>query len=398
MARYSKGGGGPRGSVVWRPGAAGTGYVTTWAEVMSAFNASDGEFRVVVDNGGGGAFSIPVGTYDLESRMQLTRSAPAEGQVVVNAVDGAVLQDLAGVYRNITLRVNPTAAAALVFTSGRAAEFDVGSILENQGSYAALEVAAGETVGLRFYRGSQAVATSDVIVGLTGAAATLNATFQGDSQASVNWIEGIAATTVNYEVDSSYSEVTLSSPPATVSTTRVDSYTQLAGRQTLWWSPVDYFVASGGAPALVAGNFTVGTGFQVNTTQIVTGVRFYWPGAPAVTIRCKLWNGAGVEMASVDVATSGAGKYSGAFASAQSLAVIASLTQRYKVSIWETTGANYTRWGGSVSPAIYPALPNYGSQGMFWKTFAQFAAGNAHPGGDNTGVEWFPVEPIFSAA
>lgn len=393
------GGGSAGGSVIWNPGAApDPSYATTWAEVMTAFGESSGEFRVSLDSSGGGSFDIPAGTYNLESRLQLSRPAPAEGQLTVALADGAVLQDLAGVYRNITLQTNPTAAPALVLTSGRDIEFDVGAILENAGSYAGLEVAAGETVGLRFYRGSRATATSDVIADLTAATARLNATFYDDSQASTDWVSGVAGTTLDYRVDSSYTDVTLTSPPATVQTTRTDSYTALAGRQTLWWSPVDYFPASGGAPTLTGGSFTVGIGFQVNAPQVCTGVRFYWPGAPAVTIRCKLWSPAGAQLATVDVVTSGAGKYSGVFATAQSLAVIASLSTRYKVSIWETTGTSYARWSGGVAPAIYPTLPNHGSQGVFFKTFAQWAAGDAHPGGDNAGVEWFPTEPIFTTA
>lgn len=392
-------GGGGGGGVTWNPGApASPNYVTSWAEVMSRFATSEGEFRVSLDTSGGGAFTIPadVSAYDLESRLQLSRAAPAEGQVTVVVEDGAVLRDLAGVYRNITLQLNPTAAPALELTSGRVIEFDVGAVLQNLGSYAGLEVSAGETVGLQFYRASSAAATSAPIANLIAATAALDTRFQSGSQASTNWVQGTAGTTLTYRADASFASVTLASPPATVTTVKTDNYTGLAGLQSLWWSPVDYFVASGGAPALVAGSFTVGTGFQVNAAQTILGVRFYWPGAPAVTIRCKLWDGAGTELASVDVTTSGAGKYSGFFATPQTVAVIASLTSRYKVSIWQTTGANFARWGGSVAPAIYPVLPNYGSPYMFWKTFAQFAAGNNHPSGDNTGVEWFPVEPIFT--
>lgn len=392
-------GGGAGGGATWNPGAPDDpAYATTWDQVMERFAESAGEFRVSLDTSGGGAFTIPAGTYDLESRLQLSRPAPAEGQVTVTMADGAVLRNLAGIYRNITLDMNPTAAPALELDHLRSIEFDLGVILRNSGSYAALEVGAGETVGLEFYRSSQADAASDVIADLTAATATLNATFNDASQATVNWVSGVAGTTLNYRVDAAYAPVSLASPPATVTTTKTDTYTALAGLQTLWWSPVDYFVASGGAPALVGGSFTVGTGFQVNQSQVLTGVRFYWPGAPAVTIRCKLWNAAGVELASVDVVTAGAGKYSGSFATPQTLTTIASLTTRYKVSIWETSGTSYTRWGGSISPAIYPVLPTFGSPSMFWKTFAQWAAGNAHPGGDNTGVEWFPVEPVFSAA
>lgn len=220
----------PPESVVWNPGAApDAAYLTTWDEVMIYFAESSGAFRVDLDTTGGGAFTIPTGTYNLESRLQLSRPAPAEGQVTVTMADGAVLQDLAGVYRNITLQANPTAAPVLELTSGRGIEFDLGAVLENAGSYAALEVAAGETVGLNFYRGSRALATSDVIVDLTAATATLNATFRDDSQASANWTSGVAGTTLDYRVDASYTPVDLTTPPATVDTTQ-SAMTGLSGQ------------------------------------------------------------------------------------------------------------------------------------------------------------------------
>src|SRR3990167_2020086 len=95
----------PPQTVTWNPGAAPdpANYLTTWAEVMIYLAESTGEFTVTLDDSGGGAFAIPSGTYNLDSRLRLSRPAPAEGQLTVVAADGAVLQNLAGVYRNITL-------------------------------------------------------------------------------------------------------------------------------------------------------------------------------------------------------------------------------------------------------------------------------------------------------
>ncbi len=228
-ADFSGGGGGANpalGAVVWNPGAAPdpTGqYVTTWAEVMTSFAESSGAFYVYLDDAGGGPFTIPVGTYNLDSRLSFARPAPAVGQLTVAMADGAVLQDLAGVYRNITLQMNPTAAPAISMTNGRGIEFDLNARLENAGTFAGIEVAAGDTVFLGFYRASRATATGAVIADL-GAGSTLDATFQTDSQASVNWVTGAALSTLAYRVDNTFSPVTLGAPPATVTTVHTTPY------------------------------------------------------------------------------------------------------------------------------------------------------------------------------
>ena len=389
------GGGGDSSSVVWNPGGAPSGdYATTWTEIMTAFAQSTGEFRVSLDAAGGGTFDVPAGTYDLESRLQLSRPAPAEGQLVVDLADGAVFTDLAGVYRNITLRVNPTAAPALVMTNGRATEFDVGSILENAGSYAALEVGAGETVGLLFHRGSRALATSDVIADLTAATARLNATFMDDSQASTDWVSGVAATTLDYRADSSYTAVTLAAPPATVSTTRTDLMTGLGDVNQLWWSWIDYAIGCSGAPANFAGSFTTATGFVVMRPLVLTGLRFYRP-AGAATIKCSLWSGVGASMATVNVAVNAAGIYTATFASPVSLPIISGSVagvNYYKVSMWENSATNYTKW--TAFPIRSPAYPFMGSPSMQWTQFGIWGAGDSAPS-SVTASEWYALEPVF---
>ena len=387
MLRIDRAGGGTGTSseVVWNPGApADPAYSTTWAEVMTAFAESSGEFRVSLDATGGGAFTVPAGAYDLESRLQFSRPAPAEGQLTVSLADGAVLTDLAGVYRNITLELNPTVAPALELTSGRDIEFDVGAILDNQGSYAGLEVAAGETVGLRFYRGSRATATSDVIVDLTAATARLNATFEGDSQASTNWVSGVAGTTLDYRVDASYTPVTLASPPATTTTTLLDSYTQLSG---LGGFSIPDYLSAAQTFVINAGSWTVGCAFNPTQEVTITGVRFYWVGAPARTIRCKIWSAAGAVLASVDQVTAGAGLYNGVFATP--LVCPIENNGSYKASCWDTSATDYTRFAST--PIVFPA-GQFVNGKLIFRNVNAFAAGDANPTG--SGVEFFAIAPI----
>ena len=161
---------------------------------------------------------------------------------------------------------------------------------------------------------------------------------------------------------------------------------------TLWWSPVDYFVACSGAPSEVSGNYSVGVAFVVMRTISMSGVRFYWPGTTSYTVRCSIWNGTGTRLTYADVAVSGAGIYTATFSSAQSLAVISGTTNVYKCSIWETSGTKFAKW--TSFPGKAPNYPFYGSPALLWTNFCRWAAGDAHPTSE-TASEWYPVEPII---
>jgi hypothetical protein len=385
----------PPQAVVWNPGAAPdpANYLTTWAEVMIYLTESTGEFTVTLDDSGGGAFAIPSGTYNLDSRLRLSRPAPAEGQLTVVVADGAVLQNLAGVYRNITLQVNPTAAPALELSNGRAIEFDLGAILENAGSYAALEVAAGETVGLSFYRDSRALATSDVIADLTAATATLNATFRDNSQASTSWVSGIAGTTLDYRVDAAFTEVTLASPPATVGTTQVDNAATTIGN--LW--PLLDFQIDSGSIILTAGNFTNGHRFRPLKNFTITGIRLYWAGAPAVSLKCSIWNEAGVLQATKTVVTSGIGIYTATFTTPVAAVRTAGQgpTSWWSYGIYETTGANYTRIAATmIGIGIFDGKQLLSFSYIWDMTTAMFVAGDGRPTG--TVGNTIPSELLFA--
>ena len=385
----------PPQTVTWNPGAAPdpANYLTTWAEVMIYLAESTGEFTVTLDDSGGGAFANPSGTYNLDSRLRLSRPAPAEGQLTVVAADGAVLQNLAGVYRNITLQVAPTAAPALELSNGRTIEFDLGAILENTGSYAALEVAAGETVGLSFYRDSRALATSDVIADLTAATATLNATFRDNSQASTDWVSGIAGTALTYRVDAAYTTVTLAAQPATLTTTQIDNAATTSGN--LW--PLLDFQIDSGSIVLTAGNFTLGHRFRPLKPFTITGIRLYWAGAPAVSLKCSIWNEAGVLPTTKTVVTSGIGIYTATFTTPVSAVRTAGqgVANWWRYGIYETTGANYTRIAN-----IMTAIGTFDGKQLLsfsyiWDmTTSMFVAGDGDPTG--TVGNTIPSELLFA--
>lgn len=370
------------GSVVWNPGAAaGDGYVTTWAEVMRAFEPVTGEFTVYLDDAGGGAFTVPAGTHEADSRLRLARAAPAVGQLTVSLADGAVLRNLAGVYRNVTLETNGTATTALPLDNGRGIEFDLGAVLRNQGTQPAIDIAAGDTARLGFYRGSSAQATGAEIATIgDGSTLTADISSSPSTAFSTNLWTGHANGTLDYRVDASFTAPTLASPPGTVSTTQIDN----AGTTTGYlWSPLDFCVGHGSI-VLSAGNFTSGIRFRPLKPLRVRGVRTYWAGAPAVTLKCQIWNPAGVSQASQNVVTSGVGIYEAVFSSPITVPLTSGtgVANWYTVSVYQTTGANYTRIANNMF-AMGP-MDTYQtvSFSFLWDfSTGMFVAGDGFPNG-----------------
>lgn len=298
---YGGGGGGSDqalGAVIWRPGAAGDGYVTTWAEVMTKLSETRGEFTVWLDSGGGGSFDIPANTYDGQGRLVLARTAPAEGQLTVVMADGAVLQDLAAIRRNVTLQGNSTAAAALEVTDGGALELDLGAILENAGTYPMLEIAGNESATLNLYRDSSLNASGAEIVDLLAAGATMTARFEGASTATADWITGNASASLTVQADSSsYSAVSLASAPGSVQLTRTASYANLSGTVVAWETD---FTSMASVNMLTDGNYVV--------TPNVEGSAVTWTAANqgALTER-QIINGTGLKWTTTAVAATFSG-------------------------------------------------------------------------------------------
>lgn len=89
--------------------------------------------------------------------------------------------------------------------------------------------------------------------------------------------------------------------------------------------------------AASGGNFTVGSKFcAARTSQTCTGMRFYWGGAIARTIKCALWKaGSGIQK-TTDVSVTGAGIYTATWSAA---AITANET--WIVSIWDKSGTEF---------------------------------------------------------
>lgn len=135
-----------------------------------------------------------------------------------------------------------------------------------------------------------------------------------------------------------------------------------------------------------AGNFTTGAGFVLARPRLISGVRFLWKDAGALTIRAKLW-GASAELARADVAVSGTGVYVATFAAP----VLAPAGVQLFATIYETTGAKYVH----ASEATTTFLSGDFVFGDVTKGAANcFAAGDAKPTG-NAATEIYWVEPVL---
>lgn len=160
----------------------------------------------------------------------------------------------------------------------------------------------------------------------------------------------------------------------------------------LLFSPLDWFQAGGVSANAQAGNDSVGCRWTQTKSATVTGIRFYWPGATARTVKCSLRDGGGTAVKTVDVSVNGAGYYTGTFASSQTTTVLPS-GQTWKAAIWEKSGTEYARY--ATPPVTIPTLPFVGGSAVIWDSFAAFGAGDS----DLTSVatnERYPVEPVFA--
>jgi hypothetical protein len=150
---------------------------------------------------------------------------------------------------------------------------------------------------------------------------------------------------------------------------------------------VDLLRATSGSPGVSAGDFTLGVQFcAIRAGQTCVGVRFYWGGAVARTIKVGLYkNGTGL-MASSTVAVSGAGIYSASFA-----AVAIDGTSDWYASIYETSGAEYTVHV-TISARV-PARPTLLAYVLIQG--GGYAGGDAEPSsGTRPATDSFLVEPI----
>jgi hypothetical protein len=150
---------------------------------------------------------------------------------------------------------------------------------------------------------------------------------------------------------------------------------------------VDLLRATSVSPAVSAGNFTLGVQFcAIRAGQTCTGVRFYWGGATARTIKVGLYkNGTGL-MASATVAVAGAGVYSATFAG-----VAIDGTSDWYASVYEQSGTEYT--AHVTISARVPARPTL--LGYVLIQGGGYVGGDAEPSaGTRPATDSFVIEPI----
>jgi hypothetical protein len=138
---------------------------------------------------------------------------------------------------------------------------------------------------------------------------------------------------------------------------------------------------------------TTGVNFGCKRVCKILGAQFRTFKATAHTIRIRLWYG-GSSVATVDVSCSGAGQYTGYFASAYSVADN-QVGDLFRISMWDTAGGqNYT---ASATAATWTGGPldigkSYFSFDGFPK--ATSLSGDLEPT-SNASSEKYPIDPII---
>ncbi len=153
-----------------------------------------------------------------------------------------------------------------------------------------------------------------------------------------------------------------------------------------WVSTV--FVHEPTPGAVSAGSFSTGIRFCARRAgQTCTGVRFYWAGATARTVKCTLWKG-GASVKTVDVAVSGAGYYTGTFASAAAITAY----EEWYVSVWDKSATEYQL---HQSTAKLPTMPLW-LRDYTVLLSSLYVAGDAQPTTTFSATDGYPVEPVVT--
>lgn len=137
---------------------------------------------------------------------------------------------------------------------------------------------------------------------------------------------------------------------------------------------------------------TVAATFIVTTGNIIcTGVRFYWSVSTSKTVKVSLWDSGTTRLANVSVTVATTGVYEGIFATPQTL----TKGSIYRVSAWQTDGANYTAaTSNSSTTSFIPIRPYFAGHGVSVSFLTDEGAGDAAPT-SNDGTVINLLEPIF---
>ncbi len=177
-------------------------------------------------------------------------------------------------------------------------------------------------------------------------------------------------------------------------------YIRTDGDESTWYQPCALAESYTAGISVITGDYTVANDLMATKKGMqVAGVRFYWDGSSATTIRCSLWDYNGSRVTYVDFAVPAtAGIYEAFFATPQLL----SPYKQYMVSTRESggtralymaSGAVSSATGGVIVYAdlfkkpVSNALVRYSGYYHF--------GGDAYPGSIDSTELWL-VEPLLS--
>ncbi len=139
-----------------------------------------------------------------------------------------------------------------------------------------------------------------------------------------------------------------------------------------------------------AGSFTGGVKFLVSESGLTcTGVRFYAVVASSKTFKISIWDAAGVRLTSNTIVVPVTGTYVITFTSPQALTAGA----MYRVSMWQTDGANYTKATLSGLIGVVPSRPFFAGLATIVDV-SLFLAGDSAPT-SAAATEAYLLEPLF---
>ena len=170
-----------------------------------------------------------------------------------------------------------------------------------------------------------------------------------------------------------------------------------------WWSPVDVYKncrnGSGvvAVPAAGAAQEKDSNKFATTRALTVTGVRFYWGGTGSDTVRALIYQGhtSGALLTTVDVSTSGAGEYTGTFATPQALGA----NYTFITAIHQTAGTkNDGTCTSGADNAFPPAASVIGASLTFRGTFfcSTTCASTDATVPSSATANLVPVAPVFT--
>ena len=138
--------------------------------------------------------------------------------------------------------------------------------------------------------------------------------------------------------------------------------------------------------------------FFLTQPGVIYGIRFRWEGT-AKTIRCRLWTTAALQ-ADTSIAVPGSGTYSCYFSSP--IQVTINTYQIFTVSVYDTSGAQYTKTTSALITAYFPSTinaaigaPTFMGPGIIFTSISTWAANDSTIPTSTASTERYLVEPIY---